>query len=116
MAPSPSRSILMAILDSLDNRGETAAGLLRDALDWPAAGRLEAELILDAANGYGALPKILERYDNFVWTVVKQGPALIRRLTSYSPETNAAVARVLDKAATYNAAFRPADLMGTEGK
>ena len=115
MAPSPSRSILMARLDSLENHRESVAGLLRDALDWPATDRLEVELILDAANGYGALPKILERYHGFVWTVVKQGPALIRRLTSCSPERNAAVASVLDKVSTFNAAFRPAEVAGTGG-
>jgi LuxR family maltose regulon positive regulatory protein len=116
LAPSPSRSILMARLDSLDHRVESAAGFLRDTQDWAATERLEAELILDAANGYGALPKILERYDGFVWTVVKQGPALIRRLTSYTPETNAAVARVLDRATTFNAAFRPAEVAGAGGR
>ena len=114
LAPSPSRSILNARLDNLDHQGGSITRILGDTKDWPAPERLEAELILDAADGYKALPVILEQADGFVWTVVKQGRPLLRRLASFSPDhPNSAIVRVLDNVNGFNAAFRPAETAGS---
>ena len=114
LGPSPSRSILNARLDNLDHQGESIAGILGDTKDWPAPERLEAELILDAADGYKALPVIIEQADGLVWTVVKQGQPLLRRLASLSSDhPSSAIVRVLDNVNGFNAAFRPAETAGS---
>ena len=116
LAPSPSRSILDARLNNLDPGRESIAGILGGTQDWPAPERLEAELILDAADGYQALPVILEQADGFIWTVVKQGQPLLRRLASLSSDhPSSAIARVLENVACFNAAFRPAETGGPGG-
>ncbi len=98
-------------------QGESIAGILGDTQDWPAPERLEAELILDAAQGYQALPAILEQADGFIWTVVKQGQPLLRRLASLSSyHPNSAIVRVLDNVNGFNAAFRPAEPVGSGGR
>ncbi len=104
----------MARLENLDGRAKAVVGLLGRTEDWPAAQRLEAELICDAAEGYRSLPEILERYDGFIWTAVKQGPALVRRLASL-PTRTASATRVLDNARAFDASFRPAEMAGGEG-
>ncbi len=115
LTPGPPRSVLSAKLDSVVSHGASVADIVGDTHDWPLPERLEAELIADAADGYRRLPEILENGNGFIWTVVKQGPALLRRLASLSPDAHSAATNVLHRAGCFDAAFRPAEVAGPGG-
>ena len=115
LPPRPSRSVLTAKLATFDSRGQSVADIIGDTEGWPLPERLEAELIRDAADGHRRLLEILEHDNDFVWTAVRQGPALLRRLSSLSNDSNAAAVNVLDHAGVFNAAFRPAEVTAAGG-
>ncbi len=108
LPPGPQRSVLRARLAVLEHRGRSTSDALGDTHAWPAVLRIEAELISAAADGYRYLPQILEHSDGYIWTVVKQGQTLLRRLASLSGAATPALTRVLDNAGAFSAAFRPA--------
>jgi DNA-binding NarL/FixJ family response regulator len=115
LTPGPSRAVLSAKLDSIDSRGGSIADIIGDTTDWPHPERLEAALIVEAASGYGQLSEVLESSNGFIWTVVKQGPGLLRQLSSLSNASNASAMNVLDHAGIFNAAFRPSEVTGAGG-
>jgi LuxR family maltose regulon positive regulatory protein len=117
LRPGPPCSILEAKLDSIHHGGRSVARLLGGSDSWSAPERLEADLIRDALDGYPSLPQIVEGAVGFSWTVVRQGQPLLRHLMSPSPHPSGPGATtVLDRVASFNAAFRPVDTMGPGGR
>jgi LuxR family transcriptional regulator, maltose regulon positive regulatory protein len=114
LKPSPLRCILRAKLRWLDHGCGSLAEIIGDTRDWSAAERFEGELICDAAEGYRRLPDIIQGAEGFIWTAVKQGQPLLRRLTSLA-HAPVGVIDLLDKVGAFDTSFRPTEVGGAGG-
>jgi DNA-binding CsgD family transcriptional regulator len=113
--PGPGHDILKVKMEALGNHHLPHASDLEDRSHWTAFERLEADLICDSLDGHRALPDIVERARGLVWTVVKQGPSLLQRLSQLPHDEDSAVTVVLDNATKFNPAFWQSSEVATTG-
>jgi LuxR family transcriptional regulator, maltose regulon positive regulatory protein len=113
--PSPLRAILKVKLEGLEKHHLPRVSDLEDRSRWTGFERLEADLICDSVDGHRALPQIVERSRGFVWTVVKQGPPLLQRLSQLQHDEDSAATMVLDNAMKFNPAFWQSSEVATTG-
>jgi len=111
----PETALLQAKLACVEHRNDEVPALLADTSGWFASERFEAELVVAAATGYHDMVEVVERHDGFVWTVVKQGQPLLRRLASHVDASTPAVDRVLRAVPGFHASFSPASIAGPTG-